>query len=148
MSSRAEGRTLLPEHRAEIAELRDWLAGTPSAPERALLRGPDGSVKALPPEVYEALLVVVHALSEGKAVSVAPQETTLTTQQAADMLGVSRPTVVKLLDQGDIPFTRPGRHRRVLLADVLAYRDRRRSRRRRGLDELVDLTEDAGLYGE
>ncbi|MFB7517571.1 helix-turn-helix domain-containing protein [Streptomyces sp. NPDC056144] len=148
MNSTAEDRTLLPEHRAEIADLRDWLDLTPSAAERALLRGPDGSVKALPPEVYEALLAVVHALSEGKAVTVAPQATTLTTQEAANMLGVSRPTLVKLLDQGDIPFSRPARHRRVLLTDVLAYREKRRTRRRGGLDELVELTEEAGLYGD
>ncbi|MFC9593128.1 helix-turn-helix domain-containing protein [Streptomyces sp. NPDC056944] len=148
MNSTAEDRTLLPEHRADIAELREWLDRAPSASEPALLRGPDGTMKALPPEVYEALLVVVRALSEGKAVSVAPQETTLTTQEAADMLGVSRPTLVKLLDRGDIPFTRPGRHRRVLLVDVLAYRSERRSKRRRGLDELVELTEEAGLYGD
>lgn len=112
----------------------------------ALLRGPDGATRTLPPEVYEALMVVVRALSEGKAVTVAPVNTTLTTQEAADLLGVSRPTFVKILDEGGIPFSRPGRHRRVLLADVLDYKEKRRSQRRRGLDELVGLTEDAGLY--
>ncbi|WP_137994346.1 helix-turn-helix domain-containing protein [Streptomyces vilmorinianum] len=148
MNSTAEDRTLLPEHRAEIAELRAFLDRTPTASEPALLRGPDGTTKALPAEVYEALVVVVHALSEGKAVTVAPKQTTLTTQEAAEMLGVSRPTLVKLLDQGDIPFTRPGRHRRVLLTDILAYRELRRSTRRSGLDELVELTEEADLYGD
>ncbi|MFF9567739.1 helix-turn-helix domain-containing protein [Streptomyces sp. NPDC014685] len=141
-----EGRTLLPEHRAEIAELCAFLDRTPQAAEPALLRGPDGTSRTLPPEVYEALMVVVRALSEGKAVTVAPVNTTLTTQEAADLLGVSRPTFVKILDEGGIPFSRPGRHRRVLLADVLEYKEKRRSRRRRGLSELVGLTEDADLY--
>ncbi|MGW0667323.1 helix-turn-helix domain-containing protein [Streptomyces sp. NPDC002746] len=147
MRSTAEDRTLLPEHRAEIAELCAFLDGTPQAVQPVLLRGPDGSTKTLPPEVYEALMVVVRALSEGKAVTVAPVNTTLTTQEAADLLGVSRPTFVKILDEGEVPYSRPGRHRRVLLADVLQYKERRRTRRGRGLDKLIEQTEDAGLYG-
>ncbi|WP_405389487.1 helix-turn-helix domain-containing protein [Streptomyces sp. NBC_01102] len=146
MHGTAEDRTLLPEHRAEIAELCEFLDRTPQAVEPALLRGPDGTTRTLPSEVYEALMVVVRALSEGKAVTVAPVNTTLTTQEAADLLGVSRPTLVKILDEGGISFSRPGRHRRVLLADVLAYKEQRRTRRRQGLDELVELTEDSGLY--
>ncbi|MFE9728137.1 helix-turn-helix domain-containing protein [Streptomyces sp. NPDC005794] len=146
MHGTTEDRTLLPEHRAEIAELCAFLDRTPQAAEPALLRGPDGSTRSLPSEVYEALVAVVRALSEGKAVTVAPVNTTLTTQEAADLLGISRPTFVKILDEGGVPFSRPGRHRRVLLADGLAYKEQRRSQRKRGLDELVRLTEDAGLY--
>jgi excisionase family DNA binding protein len=147
MRSTAEDRTLLPEHRAEIAELRAFLDRVPQASEPAVLCGPDGTARTLPAEVYEALLVVVRALSEGKAVTVAPVNTTLTTQEAADLLGVSRPTFVKILDEGEIPFSRPGRHRRVLLTDVLAYQELRRAKRRSGLDRLVELTEGSGLYG-
>ncbi|GHH46236.1 helix-turn-helix domain-containing protein [Streptomyces candidus] len=146
MHSTAEDRTLMPEHRAEIAELRAFLDRTPHAAEPAVLRGPDGTAHTLPVEVYEILLAAVRALSEGKAVTVAPVNTTLTTQEAADLLGVSRPTFVKILDEGKLPFSRPGRHRRVLLSDVLAYRDLRRSERRSGLDRLVELTEESGLY--
>jgi excisionase family DNA binding protein len=146
MHGTSEDRTLLPEHRAEIAELCAFLDRTPQAAEPALLRGPDGSTRTIPPEVYEALMTVVRALSEGKAVTVAPVNTTLTTQEAADLLGISRPTFVKILDEGGVPFARPGRHRRVLLADVLAYKEKRRSQRKQGLDELVRLTEDADLY--
>ena len=147
MHSTAEERTLLPEHRAETAELCAFLDRTPQAVEPALLRGPDGSSKTLPPEVYEALMVVVRALSEGKAVTVAPVNTTLTTQEAADLLGISRPTFVKILDEGEVPYSRPGRHRRVLLADVLEYKEKRRARRSQGLGKLIEQTEDAGLYG-
>lgn len=148
MTGITEDRTLLPEHRSEIADLRDFLDRTPAAAEPAVLRGPDGTAKALPAEVYEALLIVVRALSEGKAVTVAPVNTTLTTQEAADLLGVSRPTLVKILDRGELPYSRPGRHRRVLLADLIEFREQRRTKRRSGLDELVDLTEQAGLYDD
>ncbi|MFB6905579.1 MULTISPECIES: helix-turn-helix domain-containing protein [Streptomyces] len=93
-------------------------------------------------------MAVVRALAAGKAVTVAPVNTTLTTQEAADLLGVSRPTFVKILDEGGLSYTRPGRHRRVLLADVLDYKEARRSQRRQGLDELTRLTEESGLYGD
>ncbi|WP_430478729.1 excisionase family DNA-binding protein [Streptomyces sp. P11-1] len=93
-------------------------------------------------------MAVVRALAVGKAVTVAPVNTTLTTQEAADLLGVSRPTFVKILDEGGLSYTRPGRHRRVLLADVLDYKEARRSQRRQGLDELTRLTEESGLYGD
>ncbi|MCX4675427.1 helix-turn-helix domain-containing protein [Streptomyces sp. NBC_01433] len=103
MHGTTEDRTLLPEHRAETAELRAFLDRTPQAVEPALLRGPDGATHALPPEVYEALMVVVRALSEGKAVTVAPVNTTLTTQEAADLLGVSRPTGIVEAMAGTFP---------------------------------------------
>ena len=67
-------------------------------------------------ELAEALLQVAEQLSKGKAVLVAPCDTRLTTQDAADMLGVSRPTLVKLLESGKIPFTKVGRHRRGFAA--------------------------------
>lgn len=100
----------------------------------------------LPREVAEALREVVIALSEGHAVTIAPQHTTLTTQQAADLLGVSRPTLVKLLEDDVIPHTRPGRHRRVRLSDVLDYQRQQRQDRDDALDELAELSADAGLY--
>lgn len=100
----------------------------------------------LPREVAEVLRSVVFALHDGHAVTIAPQHTTLTTQEAADILGVSRPTLVKLLEDDVIPHTRPGRHRRVRLSDVLDYQGRQRHHRDTALDELAGLSADAGLY--
>ena len=98
-----------------------------------------GDQVELPEEVYLALRKIVDAMRSGLAVSVIPQTTRLTTQQAADLLHVSRPTVVKLLDEGEIPFERAGTHRRVLLADLLSYRERRRERQY----DMLSATRDA-----
>ncbi|MCP2169832.1 helix-turn-helix domain-containing protein [Goodfellowiella coeruleoviolacea] len=87
---------------------------------------PDDRVE-LPPELFRALRQVAQALQEGLAVSVTPVAQTVTTQQAADLLGVSRPTLIRLLDDNEIPFERVGSHRRIVLRDVLAYRARRRA---------------------
>ena len=70
----------------------------------------------------------------------------LTTQEAADLLGISRPTLVKLLESGEMPFEQPGRHRRVRLADVVAYRQRRSSQRRESLDRMVEIADESGMY--
>ena len=70
----------------------------------------------------------------------------LTTQEAADLLGISRPTFVKLLESGEIAFEQPGRHRRVRLADVLSYRQRRSTQRRESLDRMVETADESGMY--
>jgi excisionase family DNA binding protein len=70
-----------------------------------------------------------------------PQGKELTTQQAADLLHVSRPHVVKLVEGGEIPFHRVGSHRRLKIEDVLAYREQRNAKRRKALDELIDFSD-------
>lgn len=110
------------------------------------LSGPNGEHLVLPPEVFEVLRGVVEALASGQAVTVAPVHQRLTTQEAADLLGVSRPTLVKLLEAGEIPFEQPGRHRRVRLVDVLAYRERTSRERRAALDRMVDIADEADMY--
>lgn len=115
--------------------------------EPALLLGPDGEQVPLPAEVYEVIVKVVGAMREGKAITVVPRTQRLTTQEAADFLGVSRPTLVKLLEQGKIPYEQPGRHRRILFADLLAYADRQREEQRAALDRMTAEASEAGLYG-
>jgi excisionase family DNA binding protein len=70
----------------------------------------------------------------------------LTTQQAADMLGVSRPYLISKLEAGEIPYRKVGRHRRITLQDVMEYRRRDELQRRAAADELADLSEELGLY--
>ena len=115
--------------------------------EPALLLGPDGEQAPLPQEIYRILVKVVEALREGKVITVVPQTQRLTTQEAADFLGVSRPTLVKLLDQGKIPYEQPGRHRRILFSDLLRYMERRREQRTAALDRMTEEASSAGIYG-
>lgn len=100
----------------------------------------------LPEDVYRALRKVVDAMRDGLAVTVVPSSQTLTTQQAADLLGVSRPTVVKLLEQGRLQFERIGTHRRLFLRDLLEYRQQRRREQYAALDAMaVDFSKDDDL---
>lgn len=114
--------------------------------EPGLLLGPDGEQAPLPEEVYRILVQVVEALRQGKVITIVPRTQRLTTQEAADFLGISRPTLVKLLEQGKIPYDQPGRHRRVLFSDLLAYLDRRGEERRAALDRMTEEASEAGLY--
>ena len=110
------------------------------------ITGPNGEQLVLPPQVFEVLRDVVAAMAKGQAVTIAPVHQRLTTQEAADLLGISRPTLVKLLEAGDIPFEQPGRHRRVRLADVLAYRAERSVQVRESLDRMVEIADESGMY--
>ena len=96
----------------------------------------DGRQIQLPAQVQEVLREAVRAMTAGQAVSITATETMLTTQAAAGLLGVSRPTLVRLLEAGEIPHVKPGRHRRVALTDLQAYQQRVRQRRRQGLSRM------------
>jgi excisionase family DNA binding protein len=82
---------------------------------RPALVAAGGTRIELPQELYEGLTDVVGALSQGLAITVAPQHKVLTTSQAAELLGISRPTLVRFLEFDEIPFEKPGRHRRIRL---------------------------------
>lgn len=116
--------------------------------EPAALLGPDGQTVPLPLEAFQVLVKVVESMRAGKAITVAPVDQLLTTQEAANFLGISRPTLVKLLEQGQIVYEQPaaGRHRRVRLMDVLEYQRRKRVERRAALDGLTEDAAAAGLY--
>jgi excisionase family DNA binding protein len=126
-------QTYVPTVGDDVAEVLSFFqaheAARGSRPaDRYFLAGArEGDQVELPESVYRALLQIVAAMSAGKAVTVAPQNQMLTTQQAADLLGVSRPTVVKLIEKGELPAETPGTRRRMIkLDDVLACQAHRR----------------------
>jgi len=101
----------------------------------------------IPEQVFRVLLELLRHTAEGSAVTLVPVHAELTTQQAADLLNVSRPHVIKLLENGEIPFHKTGRHRRVKASDLLAYRERRRAESREAFQELADLSQEHGGMG-
>lgn len=101
---------------------------------------------AAPPGAAAAFERVLEAMAEGGGVAVAPLDAELTTQQAADILGVSRPTLVKYLGDGTLPFRTIGVHRRIRAVDLFAYLEQERAQRDAALDEMVEINQQAGLY--
>ncbi|MFN0092265.1 MAG: excisionase family DNA-binding protein [Acidimicrobiales bacterium] len=118
---------------------------TSGRPAAQLLAG-DGTPVDVPAELVDVLVAIVQELKAGNGVSIAALHAELTTVEAAELLNVSRPYLIKQLDAGALPFRMVGSHRRVRLVDVLAYRDRHDARASEALDELTQQAEALGLY--
>ncbi len=100
----------------------------------------------LPSHALKVLSVVLKAMAAGNPISIVPVQAELTTQAAADLLGCSRPHLVKLLEQGLIPYTKVGKHRRVRMEDVVQYRRAMKAQQRQALMDLMSHDEESGLY--
>jgi excisionase family DNA binding protein len=120
-------------------------ADSGAAPARPVLVAANGERFELPETMYAVLRQVAEALSSGMGVTVAPMNAMLTTQEAADFLGVARPTLVRMLDRGDLPMERPGRHRFVQLKDLVEFQQRERVRRREALQDMSRQAEELHL---
>lgn len=108
------------------------------APDRTL---EIGGVKLSAPLV-DLVSDLFSIIARGETVTLVPLSRQLTTQEAADLLNVSRPYLIKLIDRGEIPHEMVGTHRRLSLADVLKYKARRSEGRRAALKEMQDIAED------
>ncbi len=93
----------------------------------------------LPADASQLLLDILDHMARGDAVTLIPVHAELTTQQAADMLNVSRPTLVKLLEEGRLAYQKPGRHRRIKFEEVMRYKQQSENARADALDELAAI---------
>lgn len=110
------------------------------------LIGTEGEEIQLPDSVARLLRQLVYYLAHDRAVAVVPVNKELSTQEAADILNVSRPYLVKLLEQGEIPFVKVGAHRRIQVRDLMEYQRLRDATRRQALQRLTQMSQELGLY--
>jgi excisionase family DNA binding protein len=110
------------------------------------LVGAKGRRAELPGAVVGLLDEILKNMQAGKTVSIVPEHQQLTTQRAANLLGVSRPFMVRLLEEGKLPFHMVGSHRRVYLADLLVYQKRRDEERHDAINRMARMELEAGTY--
>jgi excisionase family DNA binding protein len=140
-----------PDQRAQVAaifQLLDRASHVRRQRSACKLVGPSGEAISIPESVFYVLERVAEVMARGDSITVVPVGRELTTQQAADILNVSRQYLVRLLDDGRIPFTKTGKHRRVRIEDVLAFKERRDRERKASLDELTRISEELGGYDD
>jgi excisionase family DNA binding protein len=141
------------EERAQLTKLAQLIEsatqGWCSLRLTAIVQDPVGEETSveLPDSASHIVTQAVALLVQGASVSIAPVQTELTTQEAADYLNVSRQYLVRLLDRGDIPHHKVGTHRRVMFGDLLQYRQRRDAERVAAIDRLDRMSQEMGVYG-
>ena len=148
----SDAKTYVPDD-AQGAVIADFVrvlneAGLSPAGSRPALVASNGERYELPESMFDVLRQVAAALSSGMGVNVAPLSAMLTTQEAADYLGISRPTLVRILERGEVPMEKPGRHRFVRLQDLVGYQDRMKAERSAALEQMMaDAVQDV-LYAK
>jgi excisionase family DNA binding protein len=100
----------------------------------------------IPLSALKLLGDILKAMGQGKLISLVPIATEITTQSAAEILGCSRPHLVKLLEDGKIAFTKVGKHRRIKFDDIMAYKKQMKEQQKQHIIDIMNLDEETGLY--
>lgn len=135
--ARADMRPLTADEMANLTKLVE---------QRGTLVTTKGEPITVPEPIYQLLVDIIPMLKSGNHVGLINRNAQVTTQQAADILCMSRPHLIKLLDQGKMPFTRTGGHRRLIMSDVLAYQERVQEETDARLEELLALAQETDSY--
>jgi excisionase family DNA binding protein len=130
-----------PKDQREIMEMYERIREV-----QAKLVGPDGKTEILPNNIYSFLCRLLADLKAGNSVTILQSKAELTTVEAAKLLGMSRQFLVNLLGQGELPYHKIGTHRRLYARDVLSYKSKRDSSRRKILDDLAKAEHEEGTY--
>jgi len=131
----------------ENKKIFDRIAGNIKSSTKEIeikIKGEEDTIK-IPVSALQHLNTIMNLIAEGKAITVNPVDAEITTQEAADILLVSRPYVVKLLENGKIPFRMVGSHRRIRLEDLLAYKEQMEKDREEALTELTRISQELDL---
>lgn len=105
-----------------------------------------GDTIRVPVSALRLLGDILKGIGQGKSISVMPLTTEISTQTAAELLGCSRPHLVKLLDNGYIPFYKVGKHRRIRYQDIMHYKRLMKEQQRQHIIDIMDFDEEIGLY--
>ncbi len=147
-------RIALSDHDAELlaqaSRIMSEAVDRPHAHRISLVEqqadGSDSARLEVPPATLRLLSKILALMARQQTFVLYPESSELTTKQAAELLGVSRPFLIQVLESGEIPYRKVGRHRRVLMKDVLLHKQTTQVKRRVALDELVRTSEEIGGY--
>lgn len=147
MASSTDIASLLPtpQDRTLAAEADRALSATAAGADGLAVRLADGTTVRLPPGAARVLKQALAAMAQGHAVAVMPVQAELTSQEAADLLGVSRPFLVSLLTRNALPYRKVGTHRRVRLDDLLRYKRTAEAEREATMQALAAEAQTLGL---
>jgi excisionase family DNA binding protein len=139
--SKAEQRAALESYDALAASLEQLRSDNPEIE----IEETEEKIR-IPKSALKLLARILKEISLGNPISIVPIATELTTQAAAEFIGCSRPYIVKLLEEGKIPFTKVGKHRRIKYEDVALYKKKMKLKQRAKIQKLMELDEESGLY--
>lgn len=128
-----------------LPHVKGYLASHDDSVIRLVVADDPAEPLVVPRGAVELLARILAHMAAGQGVSVVPSHAELTTQQAAELLNVSRPFLIGLLDLGDIEYRRVGKHRRIKAQSLMAYMARDDQERREAADELTRLNQEMGL---